>query len=126
MTYIIVKKEDFMMQEAEKNITEIQNTRKVKGIVVQATRPDQSKLMVIKKSSIEMSKPATIGIDISTNEIMVLPIDITVDGKKSPNAFFMVGSIIILSSLSYCVAQDYTKLLPSLSKGGGAKVFPTI
>ena len=73
-----------------------------------------------------MPKPAAIIIYVSTNIIMVLPIDITVNGKNSLNAFFIVGSIVILSSENSYVAWDCTKLILSLSKGGGAKIIPTI
>ena len=77
-----------MIQEAEENITEIQNTRRAEGMAIQATRLDQSKMVVVGKSSMEMSKPAAIGIYVSTfNAIIVLLVDITVDGEKSLKCF---------------------------------------
>ena len=42
---------------------------------------------------------------------MVLPIKNTIDSKKSLNAFFMVDSIVTLSSRRDFFVRDYTKML---------------
>ena len=45
-------------------------------------------MVVVEKSSVEMSKPAAIGIYVSTNAIMVLLVKIIVDGKN-PSMLFL-------------------------------------